>query len=143
MKNNLTNIIKRIIEEEFGDEIEPNKLIKVDYEEFRGLLMVGGYSEDISPIDKKLASKELKKLKTLYLSTRIVIEDNFIEVTIQTTGLMNLHVEIHKAKGNIFYLKVTLPEHRWNQTEYYKIKSTMDVLMKKVIAMIFMNVKTD
>lgn len=146
---NINNIVRRIIAEEFGDEIEPNKLIKIDDSEYYKTLQ--GYNDmgvsfgkiddfKMNLNDIKLANKYLTKIKTLYPDLEIGHDKSYISIEIPSTTLLNLKILIHKIK-EYFYIEITLPEHSWDGTEYYKIKSTLDIVMKKIMSIIFMNAK--
>ena len=99
---NINNIVRRIIAEEFNDEIEPNKLIEIDERTFT----INDIYENMSRIDLKLAHKELSKIKNLYPNSRFNVSGNYIVIEI-FVRFYTLIIEIHKTEGNIFYIKVT------------------------------------
>lgn len=168
MNNNLIKVIRKIISEEFGDE-PLNKLTKINEQEFinaisgrdkRGLSYSDVYynkekvKEKFDSNDKSLAKPEINKIKLLYKGTKAeFISSTMLSISIpikeQVTDRIpypyDLIVDFVKLKGGMFYIrtfqKETLLISNSDNNEHFKIKSSIDVAIKRMSAIIFMNHK--
>lgn len=165
--DSLIKVIRKIVSEEFEGEFDrsldilPNKLIQMSYHEYDHFSFgkVGGpqpMDENFTSNEKTLINNEVKKIQTLYRETQAIYRSasrtktssrSKLSISFQIKNYTDFEgvkfshtwvdVSLTKIKGGIFFIAIEKPTPEDDNWIYYKIKSNIDVALKKMMLMIF------
>lgn len=138
---------ERSLAENLEDEIEPNKLIEISGFDFSMVIAMHGRKatdEKFTTKDKTILNPELRKIRSLYKGTQTTYFGTQLTIALPiktyVTGYIGYYtLQIHKVKGGLFYIH-TQPLSEDGE-QWYKIKAPIDILIKRIMAFIFMTQK--